>query len=606
MGDLKHEAIALLKRFFGYDSFHTMQYQVIEHVMKGNDAVVLMPTGGGKSICYQIPALLKPGCAIVVSPLLALMKDQVDALVANGIPAAAINSQQTEAQNREIIDNVYHGNIKLLYISPERLLADMARWAQDLMINLIAIDEAHCISHWGHDFRPEYSLLGLVRSRFPAVPVMALTATADRLTRDDIKVQLNIPKAKIFIQSFDRPNISLNVVSGVSGRDKLRRIVNFIENHKGQSGIIYCLRRKSTEMLANNLQVLGIKACAFHAAIPTDKKLAIQRDFINDDLPVICATIAFGMGIDKSNVRWIIHYNMPKNIECYYQEIGRAGRDGMKADALMFYSFADVKALMNFANDSGQVLVNIEKLNRMQQYAEATVCRRRILLSYFNERYDHDCGNCDVCNNPPDRIDGTKLCQMALSAMMRTNQNIGFKILIDILRGARNSEIVANGYDKIKTYGIGRDLSNSAWNAYLLQMLQLGLLYIAHEEDGHLKITELGEEVLYGKRNIMLSRFYYDEPLRAKKPKQEQAFFGDEEVDLLLFEKLKATRKAIAVALKIPPYMVFSDKVLYKMAIAKPVTKAQFGTLYGVAEAKTEQYWLQFTSTIKEYLSNKK
>ena len=315
MVDIKHDAHALLKRFFGYDTFHPMQFQVIEHVIHGKDAVVLMPTGGGKSICYQIPALLKPGCAIVVSPLLALMKDQVDSLVANGVPAAAINSQQTESQNREIIENVYLGHIKLLYISPERLLADMDQWARDLKINLIAIDEAHCISHWGHDFRPEYSQLSLVRKRFPAVPVMALTATADRLTRDDIKIQLNIPDAKTFIQSFDRPNISLSVISGISGREKLRRIVGFIENHNGQSGIIYCLSRKSTETLATNLQALGINAQAFHAAIPTAQKLAIQQAFINDDIPVICATIAFGMGIDKSNVRWIIHYNMPKNKE---------------------------------------------------------------------------------------------------------------------------------------------------------------------------------------------------------------------------------------------------------------------------------------------------
>lgn len=606
MVDIKHDAHALLKRFFGYDTFHPMQFQVIEHVIHGKDAVVLMPTGGGKSLCYQIPALLKPGCAIVVSPLLALMKDQVDSLVANGVPAAAINSQQTESQNREIIENVYLGHIKLLYISPERLLADMDQWARDLKINLIAIDEAHCISHWGHDFRPEYSQLSLVRKRFPAVPVMALTATADRLTRDDIKIQLNIPDAKTFIQSFDRPNISLSVISGISGREKLRRIVGFIEKHNGQSGIIYCLSRKSTETLATNLQALGINAQAFHAAIPTAQKLAIQQAFINDDIPVICATIAFGMGIDKSNVRWIIHYNMPKNIESYYQEIGRAGRDGMKADALMFYSFADVKTLMNFANDSGQALINIEKLNRMQQYAEASVCRRRVLLSYFNERYDHDCGNCDVCNNPPDRVEGTKLCQMALSALMRTNQNIGFKTLIDILRGSRKSDIVANGYDKIKTYGVGRDLKASQWNAYLLQMLQLGLIFIAYEEDSHLKITELGKEVLYGKRNIMLSKFYYETTALSKKPKQEQAIFNEEEVDWALFEKLKATRKAIATARKVPPYVVFTDKVLHMMAVAKPTTKAQFGILYGVAEAKTELYWMQFTSVIKEYLSNKK
>ena len=602
MQDLERRALAVLKKFYGYESFHPMQYEVIEHVMGGNDCVVLMPTGGGKSLCYQIPALLKPGCAIVVSPLLALMKDQVDSLIANGVPAAAINSQQSEAQNREIMENVFKQNIKLLYVSPERLIADMDQWSSDMLISLIAIDEAHCISHWGHDFRPEYTQLGLVKERFPGVPIMALTATADRLTRIDLREQLGIGDAKMFIKSFDRPNISLSVVSGMSGREKLKRIVNFIEAHKGQSGIVYCLSRKNTEDMAKSLSALGINAQAFHAGMPTEKKLRIQRDFINDDLQVICATIAFGMGIDKSNVRWIIHSNMPKNIERYYQEVGRAGRDGMKADALMFYSFGDVKTLMSFANDSGQAMVNIEKLSRMQQFAEATVCRRRMLLSYFNERYDHDCGNCDVCNDPPERFNGTTLCQMALSAMVRTDQNIGFKMLIDILRGSRKSEIIAHGYDKIKTYGVGHDYSNAMWNAYLLQMLQMGLIYIAYEDDEHLKITSYGNEVLYGKRQVMLSRFYYDN--YAKKPVKKAAqsieFEGD--VDMELLEKLKLTRRAIAKAHGIAPYMVFSDKVLMVMAQEKPTTKAQFGTLYGVGEFKTNAYWLQFTAVIKEHL----
>ena len=606
MDDLKRKAHAVLKKFYGYDSFHPMQFEVIEHVMNGGDAVVLMPTGGGKSMCYQIPALLQPGCTIVVSPLLALMKDQVDALVANGIPAAAINSQQSESRNREIIDNVFCGNIKLLYISPERLIADMDQWSQDLRVSLIAIDEAHCISHWGHDFRPEYSQLGLVKERFRDVPVLALTATADRLTRLDIREQLNIKDAKLFIKSFDRPNISLNVVSGVTGRQKLRRIVKFIEAHPGQSGIVYCLRRDDTEKMAQNLRSLGINAQSFHAGMATSAKLKVQRDFINDDVQVICATIAFGMGIDKSNVRWIIHSNMPKNIESYYQEIGRSGRDGMPADALMFYSFGDVKTLMNFATSSGQAMVNIEKLNRMQQYAEATVCRRRMLLSYFNERYDHDCGNCDVCNNPPERFDGTTLCQMALSAIVRANQKVGFKLLIDILRGSRKSEVLAGGYDKIKTYGVGHDLTNSMWNAYLLQMLQLGLIYIAYEDEDHLKVTDYGSEVLYGKRQVMLSRFYYDNYQNKPAKKQQLAIDSQGEVDMELLEKLKLTRKAIAKARGIAPYMVFSDKVLTIMAQEKPITKAQFGTLYGVAEAKTNQYWLQFTAVIKEHLAKTK
>jgi len=603
MLNLRRSALAILKRFYGYDSFHPLQYEVIEHVMGGGDAVVLMPTGGGKSLCYQIPALLKPGCAIVVSPLLALMKDQVDALVANGVPAAAINSLQTENQNREVIDNVLRQNIKLLYISPERLLADMNLWSREIQISLIAIDEAHCISHWGHDFRPEYSQLGLVKERFPGAPVLALTATADRLTRNDIREQLNILDAKMFITSFDRPNISLNVVSGLSGRQKLRRIVDFIEQHHGESGIIYCLSRKSTESLATSLQSLGINAQAFHAAMSTEHKIQVQRDFINDDLPVICATIAFGMGIDKSNVRWVIHNNMPKNLESYYQEIGRAGRDGMKADALMFYSFGDVKTLMSFANDSAQATLNIEKLNRMQQFSEATVCRRRMLLSYFNERFDHDCGNCDVCNNPPDRFDGTTLCQMALSAIMRVNQSVGFMTLIDILRGSRKSEIVAKGYDKIKTYGIGHNLTNAMWNAYLLQMLQMGLIYIAYEENDHLKITHFGNDVLYGKESIQLSRFYYESNTKKDK-KVPLSLEVEGAVDAILLEKLKATRKAISKAKGIPPYMVFSDKVLTIMAQQKPVTKAQFGTVYGVAKAKTEQYWLQFTAVIKEHIKN--
>ena len=603
MSDLKRSSLAVLKKFYGYDSFHPMQYQVIEHVMRGNDAVAIMPTGGGKSLCYQIPALLNPGCTIVVSPLLALMKDQVDGLIANGIPAAAVNSMQTDAQNREVLDKVYAQRVKLLYISPERLLEDMDKWSRDIVISLIAIDEAHCISHWGHDFRPEYSQLALVKERFPGVPVLALTATADRLTRNDIKEQLNIPEAKLFINSLDRPNISLSVVSGLSGKNKLRRIVDFIGQHPGQSGIIYCLSRKSTETLAAKLRTLGINARSFHAGMSTSEKLKIQQDFINDDLPIICATIAFGMGIDKSNIRWIIHSNMPKNIESYYQEIGRAGRDGLKADALMFYSFGDVKTLMSFAHNSGQATVNIEKLNRMQQYAEATVCRRRMLLNYFNERFDHDCCNCDVCNYPPDRFDGTTLCQMAMSAMARTGQNVGFITLIDILRGSRKSEIISNGYDKIKTYGVGRNLSGAMWNAYLLQMLQLGLIYIAYEDNDKLKITEFGNEVLYGKSRVMLSRFYYESKASKKKtPATKRITYVDEDVDASLFEALRDTRTAIARASGVPPYVVFSDKVLMIMAKEKPRTKAEFGTLYGVAEVKTQKYWRQFTSVIVSFL----
>lgn len=600
---LRKKALSVLKRFYGYDDFLPLQFPVISHVVNGGDAVVLMPTGGGKSLCYQIPALLNDGCAIVVSPLLALMTDQVDALRANGIPAAAVNSQQTEADNRDILENVFAGRIKLLYISPERLLDEIEQWSQSMPITLIAIDEAHCISQWGHDFRPEYTQLSVLRRRFPGVPIMALTATADRLTRDDIRKQLSIPDAKMFVTSFDRPNISLKVVSGLTAKVKLHRIANFISSHHSQSGIIYCLSRKTTESVAQKLRTLGFSAMAFHAAMSTTEKNMVQRAFINDDVQVICATVAFGMGIDKSNVRWVIHYNMPKNIESYYQEIGRAGRDGMPAEALMFYSFGDLTMLMKFANESGQSQINVDKLRRMQQYAESSVCRRRALLNYFNEPYDHDCGNCDVCNNPPDRIDGTTLVQMALSAVARTNERVGVLTAIDILRGSRKAEIAASGYDTLKTFGVGRDLSFAEWNSYMLQMLQMGLVDVAYNEGNHLKITDYGRDVLFGRRTVMLSKFYYEG--RSAKAAKSAALFdtgpvsgGDEE----LFQALKQLRYDIAKEKGIAPYMVFSDKVLNVMSLEKPSTKAQFGTLYGVGEHKMEQYWRRFTSAISQWL----
>lgn len=611
MSEIIDKAHALLKRFYGYDSLYPIQRQVIEHVAAGGDAVVLMPTGGGKSLCYQLPALLSDGCAIVVSPLLALMQDQVEALQGNGIPAAAVNSMYDEEHNRTVIRNVFNGRIKLLYISPERLLIELPQWSREMRINLIAIDEAHCISQWGHDFRPEYTRLAVLRERFPEVPIMALTATADKLTRQDIRKQLNIAGAKLFISSFDRPNISLQVVSGLSGRDKFNRIVRFLNAHAGQSGIIYCMRRADTETMARRLVEKGFVAHAFHAAMPTHEKMRIQRAFINDDLPIICATIAFGMGIDKSNVRWVIHSNMPKNIESYYQEIGRAGRDGMAADALMFYSFGDMATLQSFAVDSGQSEVNMEKLRRMQQFAEASICRRRMLLSYFNERYDHDCGNCDVCNNPPERFDGTTTAQMALSAIRRTGENEGIRMIINILRASRSAEIIAAGYDRLKTYGVGRNLSYSEWNAYLLQMLQLGLIEIAYNEGNHLKITSQGEDVLYGRMRIELSRFYFEQRVSVKKEKQQQrerqlemldeARRGVDIADMHLFEELKRTRMAIAKSKGIPPYIVFSDKVLQIMALQKPRTKEEFARIYGVGEAKTDMYWRPFVATINRH-----
>lgn len=600
MDKLKRKALGLLKKFYGYSSFLPLQYEVIKCVMEGNDAVVLMPTGGGKSICFQIPALLMEGCTIVVSPLLALMKDQVDTLQSHGIPAAAINSNQSEQFNREVAEQVFAGRIKLLYISPERLLAELDSWSASMKISLIAIDEAHCISQWGHDFRIEYTRLSILKSRFPNVPIMALTATADRLTRDDIVKQLSIPYAKLFITSFDRKNISLRVVRNMSGNDKFRMMVKFIESHKGDSGIIYCMRRADTEKLAAKLLQIGYNAAAYHAGLDTDIKEKVQTDFLNDDLQIVCATVAFGMGINKSNVRWVIHNNMPKNMECYYQEIGRAGRDGMPAEAIMFYSFSDVAALMNLAKQSSNADVETDKIRRMQQYAESSVCRRRILLSYFNERFDHDCGNCDVCMDPPERFDGTQLCQMAMSAIVRVGEKENFSTIIDILKGSTKTEIIKKGYNHLKTYGVGRNLNFAQWNAYLLQMLQMGLIDVAYEHGNHLRVTEYGWEVLKSQKTAQLSRFYYDNHTVARNiEKKEDSIMSAS--DKLLFDSLKELRRDIAHKLHMPPYMVFSDKVLEAIAINRPTSKAMFSLLPGIGEKKTETFWKPFTDMVNEF-----
>lgn len=602
--EIRNSALAILKKFYGYPSFYPLQYEAIESVMKGEDAVVLMPTGGGKSICFQIPALLFPGCTIVVSPLISLMKDQVDALCTNGIPAASINSTQDEASNREIINKVFSGRIKLLYISPERLLADMNMWSSELNISFIAIDEAHCISQWGHDFRPEYTQLSQIKKRFPKVPIMALTATADKLTRQDISTQLGISEAKLFLTSFDRKNLSLNVIVKSSGRQRLQKILSIINSHKDESGIIYCLSRKTTESVAEQLKNLGYNAACYHAGLNNNVRTNVQKQFLNDEIQIICATIAFGMGINKSNVRWVVHYNMPKNIESYYQEIGRAGRDGLKSDTYMFYSYGDVITLTSFVNESGQKSMNLDKLRRMQEYAESHICRRRILLSYFNERYESDCCNCDVCNNPPNRIDGTVIAQMALSAIARCEEKIGHTMTIDILRGSHKTDLISHNYHKIKTYGIGRNLTFNQWNYYLMQFLQLGLIEIAYDEGNSFKITSYGYDVLKGSKKILISEFTYEENIKKEKaPKRRKI----EEITINpngdILNALKILRGSLAKELGVPAYIIFSDKILQIMATEKPTTKEAFSNLYGVGENKTERFWKPFTDVVKKYVN---
>lgn len=603
----------LLRRHFGYDSFRDQQEAIIRHTLAGGDSLVLMPTGGGKSICYQIPALAMAGTAIVVSPLISLMKDQVETLRSNGIEAEALNSNNDQTQDTIIRRKCAQGDLKLLYISPEKLLAEMDYLLRAIKISLFAIDEAHCISQWGHDFRPEYTQLGLLRERFPDVPIMALTATADKITRRDIVEQLHIGKAQHFVSSFDRPNLSLSVKRGYKAGEKLRFILNFIKARPLDAGIIYCLSRKTTEKVAEDLRRQGIRALPYHAALSPQERSQTQEQFKNDQVQVVCATVAFGMGIDKSNIRWVIHYNLPKSIESFYQEIGRAGRDGAPADTVLFYSLADIVQLTEFAKQSGQQDINMDKLRRMREYAEASVCRRRILLNYFGEQTDHDCDNCDICQNPPQRFDGTRLCQMALSAMKRTSEQIRISTTIEIVKGILSPEVKRKGYNQLKTFGVGRDTSVNDWQDYLLQMLQMGLFEIAYDEQQHTKVTPLGEDVLYGRKDVELSVIDRSVKEEAKKPKKRLHLeipaisipglpptTGAE--DPKLFEALRQLRLQCAQEEGFPPYIVFSDKVLHSLAQLKPTTLEQFGFVSGVGEHKKQKYGERFVALIRRYV----
>ena len=600
-----NKAHQLLKSVYGYDSFRPLQEEIIEHVMSGHDALVLMPTGGGKSICYQIPALMSEGLTIVVSPLISLMKDQVDALKANGIAADAMNSSREISINDRIKKLCKTGEIKLLYVSPERLIAELGWLKEHVKVALIAIDEAHCVSQWGHDFRIEYTQLGIMKDHFPSTPILALTATADKVTKTDILEQLRLNNPRIFTGSFDRPNLSLDVRKGYGKQDRLRTIMDVIRRHQNESGIIYCLTRKGAEELAADLNTRNISVGVYHAGLSAEERTRIQEDFINDRVNVICATVAFGMGIDKSNIRYIIHNNLPKSIESFYQEIGRGGRDGLPTETILFYNLQDLITLRKFADESGQQDINHEKLNRMQEYAEARVCRRRILLNYFGETNECHCGNCDVCRNPPQIFDGTIVVQKALSAIKRCNEKIGFVVATDVLKGRISNTVIANGYNKLKTFGAGKEITANDWHAYLLQMLQLGYIEIAYNEDKHIKITPLGEDVLFGRKKAQLTVIVHED-LRVSKRKHRRsdAVVSSENntEDKALFEKLRALRNDIAKEIKMPAYIVLSDKSLLSLVNEKPTNLHLFGNAYGIGEHKKKQYGDRFVDLICSHL----
>jgi ATP-dependent DNA helicase RecQ len=586
-----------LKENFGFEKFRINQEEIINTILNGNDTLAIMPTGGGKSICFQLPALLFPGITIVISPLIALMKDQVDSLKANGIDACFINSTQTETEQQEHIQNLKDNKIKLVYIAPESL-SYLENAFNSITISQIAIDEAHCISSWGHDFRPAYTNLGYLKKRFPSTPILALTATADKATRQDISNQLNLRNPAIFISSFDRKNLSLEVRPAL---DRVKQIIDFIELKPNESGIIYCLSRKTTEELAEKLTKVGIVAKAYHAGLEATLRSKTQDEFINDQCQVVCATVAFGMGIDKSNVRWVIHYNLPKNIEGYYQEIGRAGRDGLTSETILFESYGDLIQLQKFASQGQNSEIQLAKLERMKQYADALSCRRKILLSYFGEIVTENCGNCDICKNPPAFFDGTIIAQKALSAIIRLKESEALPVIIDFLRGSKNAYIYEKEYQNLKTYGVGIETSWYDWNQYLIQLINLGYCEIAFHQQNKIKLTLLAKKVLFENEKVQLNTVQ-----KAKTTKTETATTKTKAAANSLFESLRKLRYEISKEEEVPAYVIFSDAALRQMEINRPMSEEEFIIIDGVGKAKLEKYGDAFIKAIIAFQKEKK
>ncbi len=588
-----------LSQIFGYKDFRPYQQEVIEALIDGHDLFVLMPTGGGKSLCYQIPALHRPGVAIVASPLISLMKDQVDALNANGVRAAFYNSSLKAAEARKTLARLHDNSLDLLYVAPERLMSDsFIERMQDIEIALFAIDEAHCISQWGHDFRPEYRQLGRLRQLLPGPPIIALTATADPHTREDILKGLGLTGARTFVTGFDRPNIRYTVVDKIKAAAQLR---DFLAAHPGEEGIVYALSRKRVEAIANDLNKAGISAAAYHAGLSDDVRQEVQNAFQHDDIQVIVATVAFGMGIDKSNIRFVVHYDLPKNIESYYQETGRAGRDGLSAEALLFFGYGDIviaRSLIEQGYNQERKRIELHKLNSMVAFGEAQSCRRRILLGYFGDKLGRDCGNCDICLNPPQQIDVTEEARKALSCVYRVGQRFGMGHILEVLRGSKNQRLIQLGHDRLSTYGIGADRPREFWAALLRHLINQGFLLQDIANYSILSLTGEAGPLLRGEQAFIMPEPRLRAPVKKEKSRRKPV--GDREYDQNLFEKLRKLRKEIAVEQGVPPFVVFSDTSLVEMAALRPRNDGEMLDITGVGKYKLEHYGPRFLKVLQD------
>ena len=589
---------AILKQVFGYSEFRDGQEAVINAALDGKDSLVLLPTGGGKSVCYQVPALALSGLTVVISPLISLMQDQVAQLQALGVKAAYINNSLNREEQLQIYQQLHSGQIKLLYVAPEKVLQrEFLERLSHLNISLFAIDEAHCVSHWGHDFRPHYCRLSELKQHFANVPMMALTATADKATRFDIVQQLGLQTPYIHTGSFDRPNIRYTIEEKFK---PLAQLLRYLKEQQNQSGIIYCTSRKRVDDIAEKLADAGLNAAAYHAGMSNEQRQFVQTGFARDDIQIVVATVAFGMGINKPNVRFVLHYDIPKSIEAYYQETGRAGRDGLAAEAIMYFDPADIGRVRRFfedIEDEQRRRVEEQRFNAMASFAEAQTCRRQILLNYFSEYQREPCGNCDICLNPPKSFDGTLVAQQALSCVYRAEQRFGLGYIVELLRGANTSRIRDNNHHQLSTYGIGKDHSSEFWLSILRQLIHQGLLSQDITQGSTLRLTEGARAVLKSEYTLQMA-----EPrLQAKHVYQDK--LAQFNYDKKLFAKLRALRKQLADDDDVPPYVVFNDKTLAEMAQLMPTNDSEFLKVSGVGFTKLNKYGSPFLTAIRNYLA---